>query len=492
MWTEKHYDSVEQLIETNPIWKNFALLCKIPHPSFGEKELSNFLLGWARALGLDAFQDKYCNLLIRKPATAGYEKAPTVMLQAHLDMVCEKAPNVEHDFQKDPILMQLDGDLLSTGGRTTLGADDGIGVAYAMAILEDESLAHPALEVLFTTAEEEDLSGAQGVDASTFSSRLLINIDNAVEHELLAGSCGGMGVELRFPIEPTPRRADEVTWEVKIEGLPGGHSGEDINRGHGNANVLLGRLLFACRQQFPLRVQNVMGGSFRLALPREASATIFLPDESVEKLQKTVEKFARQIRKEYGAVAPALSVTATQTINVSYGASDSATRRFLTALYLSPNGISEMNNAVPGVVESSDNLGEVRIEEDEFLLVYEIRASLETTREYIYQKIGLLAEAVAGKVCSFAEYPSWEFLPDSPLRQLTSRIYEREFQDAMRTLVVHSGLECGCFAPKMPGLDAISIGPDAWGLHSPQERISVSSSDRVYHLLVRLLQEIHE
>lgn len=526
MFEKKNYESLEQLLEENRVFYHFAKLCQIPHPSFKEKRLSDYLLGWATERGLYAAQDVYNNVFIKKSGTPGYEDAPAVMIQAHIDMVCEKTPETDHDFDTDPIRIRLDGDLLSTGGRTTLGADDGIGVAYAMAILEADDIPHPPLEVLFTTAEEEDLSGAQNVDASSFQARLLINIDNAVEHELLSGSCGGIGVEVTLPAGLGPVPYDCPAYRVSVSGLPGGHSGEDIHRGHGNANILLGRFLYACEEEFPVRIGELAGGSFRLAIPREAQALLYIPAEKEERFLEIAEQKKKEFFREYEAVAPDFTVSVLKVESRAALAEDGsqtslsgessqtavpgtasraaqpetdrraalpeAAKKLIQALYLSPNGISDMNNAVAGVVESSDNLGELRYDREsgQFILVYEIRASFESTREYLYEKLQILAKLLGGTCRGFADYPSWSFNPHSMLREKAAAVYEREFGEKMHVKAVHAGLECGCLMPKMPGLDAISIGPDAWGLHSPQERLSVSSTDRMYRFIKELLAEL--
>lgn len=489
---KKTYESLEQLLEENRVLYHFGELCKIPHPSFHEKKISDYFLNWAKGLGLEATQDHKWNVFIKKPASAGYEMAPAVMLQAHMDMVCEKAPEISHDFNSDAIHLELSGDILSTGGRTTLGADDGIGVAYAMAILEAEDLSHPPLEVLFTTAEEEDLSGAQEVDASSFQARMLINIDNAVEHELLAGSCGGMGVKLCIPAAVCEVPEDYEAYHVTISGLLGGHSGEDIHRGHGSANSLLGRLLYACHEEISFYLGGITGGSFRLAIPREATALLFVPKGKERQLSSIIKQMAEQFQHEYEVASPELCVELKKIASADrQAASPEGVKRLITAMVLSPDGIWAMNHAVAGVVESSDNLGEIRMEDDSFVLVYEIRASFESTGAYLYQKIKVLSELLGGECLRFATYPSWSFHPSSRLRRLTTDIYRREFQEEIITKVVHCGLECGCLFPKMPGLDAISIGPDAWGLHSPQERLSIASTERVFHLIKTILAELH-
>lgn len=487
----KTYEGIPQLLIQNRVLYHFSELCKIPHQSFKEKEISDYLLNWAGERGLFAVQDHKWNVFIKKPASAGHEASPTVMLQAHMDMVCEKAPEVVHDFETDPIHLELHGDILSTGGQTTLGADDGIGVAYAMAILEAEDIPHPALEVLFTTAEEEDLSGAQEVDASSFEARLLINIDNAVEHELLAGSCGGMGVMLRIPADECEVPEGYSAYNVNISGLFGGHSGEDINKGNGSANSLLGRLLYAYRCEFSFYISKLTGGSFRLAIPREAEVFLYVQKDKEQELMSITKRIREQFQKEYEVAAPGLRVELKKSERRDrQAASPEGVKGLITAMLLSPDGVSAMNHAVEGVVESSDNMGEIRMEDGSFVLVYEIRAGFESTREYLYQKITVLAELLDGECEGFATYPSWSFQPASKLRGLITDIYRREFHDEIITRVVHCGLECGCLFPKMMGLDAVSIGPDAWGLHSPEERLSISSTERVYHLIKSVLADI--
>lgn len=252
----------------HPVFRFFRVISDIPRPSKHEEQISQFLFRWARERGLEAEQDEKLNILIRKPATPGYEGAPGIMLQAHMDMVCEKAPEAEHDFMKDPIHWELDGDILSTGRRTTLGADDGIGVAMAMAVLDDDTLSHPALEVLFTTAEEDDFSGAEHFDVSKMTATRLINLDHANEKQILCGSCGGISAELTVPIASGPVPEGWSAFELAVDGLHGGHSGEDIHRGHGNATTLLARVLLALSQSGEMKLGPVKGGTFRLAIPR--------------------------------------------------------------------------------------------------------------------------------------------------------------------------------------------------------------------------------
>lgn len=483
-----HFKNLEELLQ-NRVFYHFNQICQIPHQSYKEKELSDFLLGWAKDLGLDAVQDKHYNVFIKKPASSGYEGSKPVILQAHIDMVCEKAPEVDHDFSKDPIPLELDGDILSTGKKTTLGADNGLGVAMAMAILESNLIDHPPMEVLFTTAEEEDLSGALSVDPSWFSTNRLINLDHSVEDEVIAGSCGGVGVKLTLPVQFTTFPKNFKAFKISLDGLAGGHSGEDIHRGRGNANVLLARLLYEYKNQFNFLIGDICGGNFRLAIPREAYATIIIDPKDIDKLEDTTNGVKNYLYHEYLQAEPNFKIELQETICESKAITESGVSNIINAIILSPNGIQEMNGSV-NVVESSCNLGELYTIDDCINFVYEIRAAKDSSREYIFKKIDIISKLLGGTTSQFAKYPGWAYRPDSELRDLTQKIYKDIFGKEMKSLVVHCGLECGCFNPKINNLDAISIGPNHWSLHSPSESASVSSVDRVFMLLCEILKNL--
>lgn len=490
---KEKFTNLEELLQQS-VFQHFARLCQIPHPSFKEKAISDYVYEWARKQGFTVRQDEWNNVFLRKPASPGYENRPGVMLQAHLDMVCQKALNVEHDFLKDPIHLELQGDILSTGGRTTLGADDCIGVALIMALLEDESFAHPELEALFTTAEEEDLSGALNVDAKDFSSRYLINIDNAEERHSVTGSCGGFDVNFYLPVTWNSVPQGAQFFHLKVEGLQGGHSGEDIHRGRGNANIFLIRLLLFARKKMPLQLASLFGGTFRLAIPRDAEAVVMVPGNYQDAFMAAVKQIAEELYQEYKAVADNLkiSVEKTQGPDNALVVSQDVTDKFIRLLVLSPDEIVGMNAAVPGVVESSNNIGEIRLEPEQnrLVVVYDVRASRRSKADYIWDKIYLLAQ-LSGAACEkFASYPGWSHNPDSRLAPLVQQVYEDTFGEKMAATPIHSGLECGCLIEKKPELDAISLGPDCWDLHSPQERLSVKSTLRIYEFLKKLLEKI--
>lgn len=482
------FKNLEELLQ-NRIFYHFNQICQIPHQSYKERELSDFLLGWGKSLGLDAVQDNHNNIYIKKPASKGYEGIKPIILQAHIDMVCEKDPEVDHDFSKDPIPIQLDGDILSTGKKTTLGADNGIGVAMAMAILESNSIDHPPIEVIFTTAEEEDLSGAMAVDPSWCSTNRLINLDHAVEDEVIAGSCGGVGVKYILPVEFTTVPEKFKAFKISLNGLTGGHSGEDIHRGLGNANVLLARLLYECKNKFDFLIGDICGGNFRLAIPREAYVTIIIDPENINIFKDTTNCVVSCLKEEYSVMEPNLKIELQETTFESKAITESGVNNIINAIILSPNGIQEMNGSI-NVVESSCNLGEIYMLDDCIDFVYEIRGAKESSCEYIYEKINAISKLLGGSTTQFAKYPGWSYRPDSELRDLAQKTYRDIFGKEMKSLVVHCGLECGCFYPKIHNLDAISIGPNVWGLHSPSECASVSSIQRVYMLLCEILKNL--
>jgi len=481
-------ETMQELLNDS-VFYNFSRLCEIPHGSYNERQLSNFLLKWAKERGFKAVQDDHMNVAVYKPASKGCESAPSVILQAHIDMVCEKAPFAQHDFKKDPIHLQLDGDILSTGGRTTLGADDGIGAALAMEVLESESLRHPALEVVFTTAEEEDLSGALAFDGSLLQSHLLINLDHGVDNQIILGSAGGIGAEIEMGIERMRLPSGCDTYEVRISGLPGGHSGENINCGNGNAIVLLGRLLHEY-QRIGALITEAGGGNFRTALPREAFCKIAIKPSDMQKISDVTAEMRGAFIDEYGAVAPNFSINVVKSAPASSVLAPASTAKLLYVLYLSPNGIAEMNNKIAGVVASSDNLGEFYMDGKKCRFVYEIRSIYGSMVNFMRDKLEILCSITGASMKTFSPYPGWDFNADSELRRLANDVYKKEFGAEPQNIVLHAGLEVGCFYAKIPGLEAISIGPNAWNLHSPDEKLSVSSTRKMERFLDKLLETL--
>ncbi|MCI7344175.1 MAG: beta-Ala-His dipeptidase [Fusobacterium necrophorum] len=484
----KRFPTMKDL-EKDIIFQHFLQICQIPRKTYLEQGISNYLFSWAKQRKLEVYQDEHWNLLIRKPASEGYEKRQGIILQAHMDMVCEKSPEVRHDFLKDPISLQLDGDFISTGNKTTLGADDGIGMALAMTILTEENLKHPPIDVIFTTAEEEDMSGALGVDSSWFCTNRVINLDNSVDHEIIAGSSGGKGVEMRLPVETILKPEGSHGYRITISGLTGGHSGEDIHKGLASANVLLGRLLSYMREKFSFYISEIRGGNFRLALAREASVVVAISPEDFSILQKSVAEFEHRIKTMYQETEKRIQIEIMEATTKTEVFSKQFSEKLTDTILLSPHGISEMFGGL-GVLESSCNLGEIYRKEDSIFLITEIRATFEENREYLYEKIKVLAKHMGGRVREFSLYPSWIYQSHSKLQETAKKVYQELFQSSIKISVVHAGLECGCFSPKIKNMDAISIGPNTWNLHSPHEKLSISSTYKVYQFLIRLLEEL--
>ena len=477
----------------------FSQLAEIPRDSGKEKAVSDFLLNWARERGLDAYQDAVWNLIIKKPGSAGRESEEPVILQAHLDMVCEKDSTSTHNFETDPIPLRMEGDWLTSAAGTTLGSDDGIGVAYIMAVLADETLSHPPIEALLTVQEESTFAGAANVDWSRLLGKRLINLDQSVENEVLCGACGGTGMQMRVPLVQEPIPAGFQTMKVTISGLEGGHSGEDIHRGRGSAIALLARGLQSCKENLHgLRIEEFTGGTSRLAISREAGTVFAIAETDVEACEQLWSELEQQWKKEYETTAKRLHVqvqTGTKESNdcgtkkqSCYAAKSG--EKILAALRLFPDGIQQMNGTFPGTVESSNNLGIVRTEGAELILTAEARGAYASTIEVIRQKVTCLASLLGGTCEFFAAYVPWEYRSDSPLRRLAMDTYREAFRTELKPVVVHAGIECGFFLQAKPELDAISIGPTAQYFHSPKERLQVSSTLREWMFLKELLERM--
>ena len=476
----------------DPVFRHFLGICRIPHPSFKEKALSDAILAWAEARGIPCRQDKFHNLYLRKKASPGREQEPGFLLQAHLDMVCQKAPHVTHDFDKDPIRTVQEGDLVTTGGKTTLGADDGIGVALAMALLEADDLSHPELEVLFTTAEEDDFSGALNADIGWFHSRRVINLDNATETHATTGSAGGCCVRSERPVTFAAKTEDLCFMHCRVGGMLGGHSGEDIHRGRGSAIMLLSRLLQAAGTRIPLQLARLSGGNFRIAIARDAEAVVAFPRSEEERFLALWQKTGQELREEYGSVNPELFMTAEKIEKLQEPEKvlcPSETGEILQFLFLLPQGIQEMNGKVPGIVLTSINVGELYLdtEKGRFATVAEVRSAIASQRDAVAEKVKLLGRRFGMETGISCVYPGWRDNPDSPLTALLQERYQALFGRPLEATPVHVGLECGFFLAKRPELDCISIGPDAGNLHSPQEYVSIASTRRMYRFLRELL-----
>ena len=472
-------------LEPKRVFHFFQEIDKIPRNSGDEKAVSDFILSWARELGFDVVQDEYYNLVIKKGPSAGYETSKPVIIQAHLDMVCEKTPESSHDFTKDPITLRADGDWVSSDCGTSLGADNGIGVAYAMAILEDDQLAHPPLEVIFTVCEESTFDGAANISTDLYEGKRIINLDHSVDNQVLAGSCGGSGINFELPLQWEKAPADGRFHKLYVEGMEGGHSGEDIHRGRGSAIELLIRLI----RDEEIHLCSVKAGSYRLAIPRDGCCTVMVKDGQEAYLEQHVAEMREVFRKEYFAAAPELNVRLEKAeAEDILAAADK--KKVVQIIDLFPNGIAKMNGAIPGVVESSNNVGTIDLCDGRLFLTAETRAAYMTTVQDILDKVDSLAAIFGAEVTYFGGYVPWEYRPDSALRLKAQEVYQQMFGEEMHSLVVHAGIECAMFIEKDPEMDAIAVGPNCEYFHSPGERMSIKSTQKMYQFVTELLKNL--
>lgn len=459
----------------------FEEISKIPRGSGNEKGIADYLVAFAEARGLDCYRDAENNVLIKKNATAGREAEAPVALQGHTDMVCEKLPEIEHDFLHDPIeLCVKDGWLTANG--TTLGADDGIAVAAMLAILDGALASHPALECLFTTSEETGMNGTIAFDFSKVSARKLLNLDSASETEVVCGCAGGVRSEITLEGEKEKVAGDALC--VKIAGLCGGHSGEDINCGLANANRLMGRVLLALQAEMPLRIASVTGGSKDNAIPRDCTAVIVV--ENGNKAVGIIDAEAKNIAAELSSADSAFVCEAVPCdSSLAWDAHLSA--RILAAICNAPCGVIEMSRDAEGLVEWSSNLGVIETAENSITLSFLSRSTIEARIDHTIRMFDSLALACGGTAKHHSRYTGWTFEKVSPLRDAYLETFRTLFGKEATPIIIHAGLECGLIRAKVPDMDMISIGPETLGLHSPSERMNIASAERFWQILKKIL-----
>ncbi len=473
-------------LEPARVWSHFATLCRIPRRSKEEGALREHLLAWAKERGLAATVDGAGNLLIRKPGSAGREDKPAVVLQSHLDMVCQKNSGSSHDFSRDPIqVVQREGWLLAE--ETTLGADNGIGVALALAALEDESLICGPIEALFTVDEEAGMGGARNLAQGFFSGKLMLNLDTEAWGELYLGCAGGMDVAASRPGQPAVAPAGFRFWNMALTGLRGGHSGVDIHEERGNAIKLLVRVLVDFKARHELRLAELQGGTARNALPREAFATVALPAECDPAPLLAV--WQARLRKELAGVDEGLALAATPADARPVLAPEEQAV-WLHTLNAAPQGVKRMSRRIPGVVETSDNLGVVHLGSEGGSAVFMVRSLLDDASDSLAHEIVSLFALSGTATEKLGPYPAWTPDPSSPLLARCQSVYQREFGGQAKVMVIHAGLECGLIGAKYPGLDMVSLGPTIRSPHAPGEAVEIASVGRTWHLLKAILEEI--
>lgn len=476
--------------EPKRVFHYFEEICKIPHGSGNTKQISDYLVQFAKDHGLDYIQDVMNNVVIYKPGTAGYENAPTVIIQGHMDMVCEKRPDVEHDFTKDGLNLSVEGDYISANG-TTLGGDDGIAVAYGLALLESDTIAHPPLEVFITVDEEIGLLGAVGFDCSVLKGRRFINLDSEAEGSLWISCAGGLSGVSHIPVTRLEAKGEKLT--VKISGLMGGHSGAEIDKNRANANSLLGKFLYGLKKAADYELISVQGGQKDNAITRESVAELLILKEDLKAVEEYAAYMQNAWREEYAGTDEEITVTVSdegeKEVKVFHPTSKEKVVFFLVNV---PYGVQKMSGTIEGLVETSTNIGILKTSEDEVLGSSSIRSSVETARDALSDKIQYLTEFLGGEYERQGVYPAWEYRKDSPLRDKMVEVYEEMYGEKPNVVAIHAGLECGLFYKKMEGLDCVSLGPDMKDIHTSEEVLSVSSTERVWKYLVKVLETLKD
>ena len=476
-------------LEPDLVFHYFEALSDIPRGSGSTEAVKQYLLSFASEKNLEASADDAGNVLIRKAGSEGRESAAPVILQSHMDMVCVKTADSDHDCETQPLDLFVEGDQLYADG-TSLGGDDGIGVALTLAVLADDTLEHPPIEAVFTTDEEIGLLGASAFDTSLLRGRRMINLDSEKEGVFTCGCAGGSRVNTIVPIERMRMRGLPVM--ITVTGLQGGHSGEEITKWRANANKVLGRLLYYLGRSAAFSLESVSGGEKDNAIPTEAKAGIVIDEEDYPIIVTSSEKFEREIRKEYRGIDENIHIGLTKgnAHKLEVMSMDSQDH-VISFLLHTPDGISQLSGTTPGLPQTSCNLGVIRTGVKEFAATTGVRSSVESARHALELSIRDLSESIGGGIQTVGEYPAWEFRQTSPLRETMVQCYTELNGSEPVVNVIHAGLECGLFASKMRGLDAVSIGPELTGIHTPDEKLSISSVGRTWALLTRVLAALN-
>lgn len=477
-------------LEPQEVFNYFEEICAIPHASYQESKISEYCAAFAKKHGLECYQDEWKNVVIIKEAAKGYEKEPTLILQGHLDMVCEKDPGSDFAFETDGLRLIVDGDHITANG-TTLGGDDGIAIAYMLAVLASETIAHPRLEAVFTVSEETGMEGAAGIDVSMLRGKRLLNLDSEEEGFFLAGCAGGASVICRLPVNRIAASGELV--KITVSGLAGGHSGMDINRGRANANILMGRVLQKLTEHTSCFLACLEGGGRDNVIPGNCMAALYLDPARLEAVKQIIADMRRIFAGEYAVTDKNIRLclecgTQEDLPQLPAMLDAESTARIVRLVNTLPNGVQAMSAQVEGMVETSLNLGVMRLESEQAVFRYSVRSSMERAKEALLAKLRVLTEETGGTSEVTGIYPAWEYKKDSVLRKKLVSVYEQMYGSKPVIQVIHAGLECGLLAEKIPGLDCVSIGPDLIDIHTTNERLCISSAKRVWEFLLQVLQ----
>ncbi|MBQ7776257.1 MAG: aminoacyl-histidine dipeptidase [Lachnospiraceae bacterium] len=474
-------------LEPKRVFYYFEELCNIPHGSGNVEAISNYLKGFAQGKGLEVIQDEVKNIIIIKEASEGYEQEPPVIIQGHMDMVAVSKPELNIDMKKEPLKLKVEGDRISAEG-TSLGGDDGIAVAYALAILEDDTIKHPRLEVIITVDEETGMDGARVIDLSMLKGNRLLNLDSEEEGIFLTGCAGGARVDCRLKPVFTPMQG--LCYDLKLGGLAGGHSGVEIHKERGNSNKLAGRLLWHLyMEEINIGLVCAQGGLADNAIPRETTMTVLVPEMQKEPFEKAVRAFEAVVKAELVTKDSSFAVSmecGTVAEKSAICENDYAVvAAFINAL---PNGVQAMSAEVQGKVETSLNLGILKIDEEKVQASFSVRSSIEGSKQALIEKLMSIVVLAGGEAEVQGDYPGWSYRVDSPLRDKMVALYKEMYGTEPQIEVIHAGLECGLLASKINDLDCVSIGPNMSDIHTTEENLSIASTERVWQYLLRLLE----
>lgn len=471
------------------VWYHFEEICKYPRPSKKEEKIAEYVVSVGKRLGLQTEKDKFGNIVIRKPATPGKENLKTVVLQGHIDMVCEKNRDVEHDFDKDPIYPYIDGDWVKAKG-TTLGADNGIGVACALAVLESKDIEHGPLECLFTLDEETGLTGASSLKKNWLKADILINMDSEDLGTLFIGCSGGKNTAATFKakLEKAPRNYS--AYELKVAGLKGGHSGLEIHVGRGNAVKILNRAIWSYSQENNIRLAEINGGNKHNAIPREAFAVVLVPKNDEKKFKKFVAKYDETVKAEYVSVEPDLVVSMEKHSAPEKVVDEKTQKHLLNALYAIPHGVIKMSNDIPGLVETSTNLAVVETKGKNVNIVTSQRSPVYSENVDITNMVSSVLKLAGAEISYGDGYPGWAPDIHSDILKVFKSTFTKMYGKEPEVTAIHAGLECGIIKEKYPDMDMISFGPTMRDVHSPAEKLQISTVPEFFNQLKTVLKNI--
>lgn len=477
-------------LEPKSVFHYFEEICRIPHGSGNVRQISDYLKRFAQERGLECIQDELSNIIIIKDATKGYEQEEPIILQGHMDMVAVSKPGFDIDMTRDPLRIYIENGRICAEG-TSLGGDDGVAVAYALALLDANDISHPRLEVILTVDEETGMEGAREIDLSMLRGKRLINLDQEEEGVIITSCAGGARVDIRIPMQrQTASKENIQLLKIKISGLLGGHSGIEINKGRGNANYILGRLLKGLTEQFPIQIVVMTGGQADNAIPRESEATILVDVTQVDAAIAYVKKEESVIRQELGDNDAGLTIVceaANSQADLSGCYDTESTVQAIACLCELPNGVIAMSRELEGLVQTSLNLGVVSMEQDELRLSYAVRSSVDSDKDKLCQQMVEIAEKSGARAEVSNSYPGWAYRVDSPLRDIVTEVYEKMYGRKPVLEAIHAGVECGILAAKIPGLDCVSIGPDMSNVHTAEESLDIVSVQRMWEYLCGIL-----